>query len=128
MATKHRILVVEDDAGTAHLLAQIVQRAGYVAVVARGAREALAYLQEEEADLLLLDLMMREMDGWSLLEIIKSDARLAPLPVIIVSARHPQEDPVRTQAHAGMFVDYLLKPFEVDELVARIKQVLGQSL
>ena len=69
--------------------------------------------------------MMREMDGWDLLETIKADARLAPLPLIIVSARHPQEDPERTQAHAGMFVDYLVKPFEVDRLIARIQDVLG---
>ena len=124
MIEKRRVLIVEDDPGTARLLAQVVKRAGYEAILARGAREGLGQLRTNGADLLLLDLMMREIDGWSLLKTIKADPGLAPLPVIIISARHPREDPVRTEAHAGMFVDYLVKPFEVDELVAKIKEIL----
>lgn len=124
MTDNRRVLIVEDDPGTIRLLNQIVKRAGYEPLLARNGREGLAVLQDEGADLLLLDLMMRDIDGWTLLETIKADPRFATLPVLIVSARHPREDPIRVEAHAGMFVDYLVKPFEVDQLVARIGQVL----
>jgi DNA-binding response OmpR family regulator len=121
---KRRILIVEDDLGTIHLLEQIVRRAGYQPVLARGGEEGLRLLREEGADLILLDLMMRGVDGWTLLESIKTDARFSPIPVIIISAKHPREDPTRTSTHADMFEDYLTKPFEVDELVARLQELL----
>ncbi len=125
MAQKHRILIVEDDPGTLNLLEQIVRRAGYEPCLARGAQEGLDRLQQDGADLLLLDLMMRNMDGWSLLEKIKADDLLRQIPVIIISARHPKEDPERTEAHAGMFEGYLVKPFEVNALIAKIGEILG---
>lgn len=124
MTDKRRVLIVEDDPGTIHLIAQIVARSGYEPILARGAREGLNLLRQSNIELILLDLMMRDMDGWSLLETIKTNPDLTPIPVIIVSARHPREDPVQTEAHAGMFEDYLVKPFEVDELVARLSNIL----
>jgi CheY-like chemotaxis protein len=68
--------------------------------------------------------MMKDMDGWTLLEALRSDESLGPMPVIIVSAKHPQEDPTRTHAHAGQFQAYLVKPFEVNELVTQIAALL----
>jgi len=124
MADKRRVLIVEDDPGTSHLLAQIVKRTGYIASLARTGTEGLSRLRKEGADLLLLDLMMRDMDGWTLLETIRADEQFSTLPVVIISARHPQEDPQRTEEHAGMFDDYLVKPFEVDELVAKLREIL----
>jgi len=125
MAQKHRILIVEDDPGTLSLLDQIVRRAGYEPLLARGAQEGLERLRKDGADLLLLDLMMRDVDGWTLLERIKADDHLRSIPVIIISAKHPKEDPARTEAHAGMFESYLVKPFEVNALIAKIWELLG---
>jgi DNA-binding response OmpR family regulator len=127
MAEEYRILIVEDDSGTRKLIAQIVERAGYRAILARGGQEGLHLLQKDGADLLLLDLMMKDIDGWSLLETIKTDDRLLSLPVIIVSAKHPREDPLQIEAHANMFEAYFVKPFDVTELVAKMTEVLGQS-
>jgi DNA-binding response OmpR family regulator len=125
MTPEKRVMIVEDDPGTINLLSQIVKRAGYQPILARGGWEALHLLQEGGADLVLLDLMMKGMDGWALLESIKADDRLGHVPVIIISAKHPAEDPRQVEAHAGKFEDYLLKPFEVDELVARMSHLLG---
>lgn len=127
MAQRHRILIIEDDPGTLNLLEQIVRRAGYEPCLAREAQEGLERLRKEGADLLLLDLMMKNMDGWTLLEAIKADDHLRQVPVIIVSARHPKEDPVRTEAHVGMFEGYLVKPFEVNALIAKIREILASS-
>jgi adenylate cyclase len=125
MNPEKRVMIVEDDPGTINLLSQIVKRAGYQPILARGGWEALHLLQESGADLILLDLMMKGMDGWALLETIRGDARLGDVPVIIISAKHPAEDPHQVEAHADKFEDYLLKPFEVNELVARMSHLLG---
>lgn len=125
MAEKRRILIIEDDPGTIKLIAQIVERAGHTALLARSGYEGLRLLRAGGIDLLLLDLMMKDIDGWTLLETIRADEYMSALPVLIVSAKHPQEDPVQTEAHAGMFTAYMVKPFEVNELVAKIAQILG---
>jgi DNA-binding response OmpR family regulator len=125
MAQRRRVLIVEDDLGTINLLGQIVKRAGYEPILARGGQEGLDLLQERGVDLVLLDLMMREMDGWALLRAIRADDRLGTVPVIIISAKHPAEHPRQMEAHAGMFEEYLVKPFEVDELVNKMAEVLG---
>ncbi|MEJ2211788.1 MAG: response regulator [Anaerolineae bacterium] len=124
MANNRRVLIVEDDPGTSGLLVQIVRRAGYEPALARSGREALRDLDQSGADLLLLDLMMKEMDGWTLLDIIRADSRFPSLPVIIISARHPREDPTRVEAYADKYDAYLVKPFEVDELVATMGRLL----
>ena len=125
MANNRRVLIVEDDPGTSGLLVQIVRRAGYEPALARSGREALRDLDQSGADLLLLDLMMKEMDGWTLLDIIRADSRFPSLPVIIISARHPREDPTRVEAYADKYDAYLVKPFEVDELVATMGRILS---
>lgn len=125
MARGQRVLIVEDDLGTLNLLSQIVERAGYEPILARGGQEGLDLLQERGADLVLLDLIMKDMDGWALLRTIRVDDRLGTVPVIIISAKHPAEDPRQMEEHAGMFEEYLVKPFEVDELVNKMAEVLG---
>ncbi|MGD8624916.1 MAG: response regulator [Anaerolineae bacterium] len=124
MAPKHRVLIVEDNPGTIALLTQIVRRAGHDPVLARGGKEALQCLEGSQVDLILLDLMMRDMDGWTLLDIIRADERFQGLPVCIVSARHPREDPDRVKAYAHKIQAYFVKPFELDELVAKMKEIL----
>jgi len=124
MANNRRVLIVEDDPGTSGLLLQIVRRAGYEPVLTRSGREALAQLDQDGADLLLLDLMMKEMDGWTLLDLIRTDSRFTTLPVIIISARHPREDPTRMAAYAGKYDAYFVKPFELNELVATMGRIL----
>ena len=125
MANIRRVLIVEDDPGTSGLLLQIVRRAGYEPALARSGREALRDLDQSGADPLLLDLMMKEMDGWTLLDIVRGDSRFASVPVIIISARHPREDPTRVEAYADKYDAYFVKPFEVDELVATMGRILS---
>ena len=126
MANNRRVLIVEDDPGTSGLLVQIVRRAGYEPALARSGREALSDLDRAGADLVLLDLMMKEMDGWTLLDILRADSRFAALPVLIISARHPREDPTRVEAYADKYDAYFVKPFEVDELVATMGRILDE--
>ena len=124
MKKERRILIVEDDSSTLNLLKQIVMRAGYEPVLARGGNAALHTLQDTEVDLVLLDLMMRDVDGWTVLMAMKADPRCSPIPVIIVSAKTPAEHTPKMEALDGLFEDYFVKPFEVDMLVARLRELL----
>ncbi|MGD8475305.1 MAG: response regulator, partial [Anaerolineae bacterium] len=119
-----RVLVIEDDPDMIDLLSVILRRGGYQPVSALGGQEGLRVLREEGADLILLDLMMDDISGWRVLELVKQDESLRSIPVLIVSARHFLEDPDQTTAHAGLFEGYLVKPFIVRDLLTKIVEAL----
>jgi CheY-like chemotaxis protein len=120
-----RVLIIEDDPDIIQLLSHVVRRAGCESVLASGGRQGLRLAQKSEPDLILLDLMMDDMDGWSTLDALKADERLRGIPVIIVTVKQEVEDYDQIDAHAGMFEVWVAKPFRVDELTNRITEVLG---
>ncbi len=127
MANKKQILIVEDEPGTLSLIEQIVMRAGYEPVLARGGREALRMMQNGGIDLVLLDLKMKDIDGWTVLMTLKADIQSSHVPVIIVTGKTPAEHRAQMNNLAGLYEDYFIKPFEIDELVARIAELLQDS-
>ncbi len=124
MAPTPRILIVEDDPDNIRLLYYVVKQAGYAPIMAQGGREALRLLRESGADLILLDVMMDGLDGWGTLEAVRADERLRSVPVIIVTARQLAEQHDQILDHAGMYQDYVSKPFSVSELTHRIARFL----
>ena len=76
-----RVLIIEDDPDIIHLLQYIVARAGCESVLASGGKQGLRLAQKSGPNLILLDLMMDDMDGWSTLEALKADEQLRPIPV-----------------------------------------------
>lgn len=120
-----RVLIVEDDPDIIQLLSHVVRRAGAESVLASGGRQGLRLALKSSPDLILLDLMMDDMDGWSTLEALKADERSRTIPVIIVTVKQEVEDYEQIDAHAGMFETWISKPFKVDELTSRITQILG---
>jgi CheY-like chemotaxis protein len=124
MPQNPRVMIIEDDPDMITLLSTILRRGGYEPVPALGGQEGLQLLQEDAVDLILLDLMMDDISGWKVLEIVKADRKLRQIPVVIVSARHHLEDPEQTAAHAGLFEGYLVKPFVVRDLMTKIVEAL----
>jgi two-component system alkaline phosphatase synthesis response regulator PhoP len=124
MTEKQRVMIIEDDPDMIDLLSIILRRGGHHPVAGLGGKEGLRLLREGGADLILLDLMMDDMSGWQVLEMVKEDTRLRNIPVLIVSARHYLEDPDRTAAHASLFEGYLVKPFVVSDLLTKIVEAL----
>jgi CheY-like chemotaxis protein len=118
-------MIIEDDPDMIDLLSVILRRGGYEPVAGLGGKEGLRLLRQGGADLILLDLMMDDMSGWQVLELVKQDETLRKIPVLIVSARHYLEDPDRTAAHAGLFQGYLVKPFVVRDLLTKIVEALA---
>jgi CheY-like chemotaxis protein len=117
-------MIIEDDPDMIDLLSVILRRGGYEPVAGLGGQQGLGLLREGGADLILLDLMMDDMSGWRVLELVKEDESLRNIPVLIVSARHYLEDPHQTEAHAGLFEGYLVKPFVVRDLLTKIVEAL----
>ena len=124
MTQKPRVMIIEDDPDMIDLLSVILRRGGYEPVASLGGQQGLCMLREGGADLILLDLMMDDMSGWRVLELVKEDESLRSIPVLIVSARHYMEDPDQTEAHAGLFEGYLVKPFVVRDLLTKIVEAL----
>jgi DNA-binding response OmpR family regulator len=121
-ADRQRILVVEDEFDTIFLLKQILRIAGFNVMSASSGQEALKKIVDNKPDLVLLDLMMPEMDGWETLSHLR---QMTDVPVIIVSAVNTKPEIVRGLS-TGVD-DYVTKPFYNAEIVARVKAVLRRS-
>ncbi|MFL5578259.1 MAG: diguanylate cyclase [Gemmatimonadaceae bacterium] len=123
-AAAARILIVDDDPAILHTLTWILKENGYDVVSAHGGDGLLESLAEHAPDLLLLDVMMPDLDGFQLLERVKADDRWRDLPVLMVSALPPEDATVRTLGLGA--ADFIRKPFRVRELLARIQAQLRQ--
>lgn len=115
------ILVVEDEHDLNQMVCDFLRNAGYATTSAYNGREALDLLKNESWDILLLDVMLPEIDGFSILQQFPRDE--SPLPgVIMLTARNLEMDKLRGFARGAD--DYLTKPFSLFELHARIKSLL----
>lgn len=112
------ILVVEDDEAIANLICMNLSAEGYRCACARDGMEGADYIERQSFDLVLLDIMLPEVDGYELLEYIKPTGT----PVIFLTAKGSTQDKVRG-LRAGAD-DYLTKPFQIGELLARVEAVL----
>ncbi len=120
------ILYIEDDTGMIELVTTIVTRRGYDLVGAAGGRKGLEMLHNltEKPDLILLDLMMPDMDGWDVYQQIKGSESTRHIPVIIVTAKAQSIDKVLGLQIAKVD-DYITKPFSPNDLVSSIEKVLS---
>ncbi|MCP4608976.1 MAG: response regulator, partial [Planctomycetes bacterium] len=112
------ILVVDDVPANLHLLVGILTKQGYTVRPASSGRMALLAAQAEAPDLILLDIMMPEMDGYEVCEQLKADERTRDIPVIFISAMSEVLDKIKAFSAGG--VDYITKPFHKKEVLARV--------
>jgi CheY-like chemotaxis protein/MinD-like ATPase involved in chromosome partitioning or flagellar assembly len=120
-----KILIVDDDIDTLKLVGLILQRQGYEVRVSSSGSQALEMMKSEVPDLLLLDIMMPEMDGYEVAGQMRSDQVLAEVPIIMFTAKSQLDDKV-AGFEAGAD-DYLTKPTQPRELLAHIKAVLART-
>lgn len=117
-----RILVVDDEIESVKLIGLMLQRRGYEIVAARSGAQALEKAQAEKPDLIVLDVMMPDMDGYEVCRRLRADPGTAILPIIMFTAKTMIDDKVAGfQAGAD---DYLTKPIHPEELASRIEAVL----
>lgn len=120
-----RILCIEDEKEIIDLIRIILGRKGYEVVSAGGGEEGLARARSMKPDLVLLDLMMPDMDGWEVFHRMRADAALADIPVIVVTARAQSIDRV-LGLHVARVDDYVSKPFTPQDLVESVERVLAK--
>ena len=118
-----RILVAEDDQVIADFVSQGLREAGYAVDVAATGSDALRRAQEGSYDAAVIDVMLPEFDGLSVIERLR--AKKNQMPVLILSARHTVDDRVKGLQAGGD--DYLTKPFAFAELLARLQALLRRS-
>src|SRR3990172_4148731 len=120
-----KILIVDDDLDTLKLVGLILQRHGYQIAAANGGMQALNKVAAEHPDIILLDLMMPDLDGYEVTRRIRANALLAHIPIIMFTAKTLLDDKV-AGFEAGAD-DYLTKPTHPAELVAHVKALLARS-
>ena len=116
------VLIVEDDKNIAELLQMYLEKEGYAVTVAADGGQGLTKFRAIQPDLVLLDVMMPVMDGWTLCKTIRAESQT---PVIMLTAKAETDDKV-TGLRSGAD-DYITKPFEMREVLARIEAVLRRA-
>ncbi len=113
------ILVVDDTPANLKLLFQVLRGQGYQVHAVSGGERALESVQTSLPDLILLDIMMPEMDGYQVSARLKQDKRTRDIPIIFISALDAAADKVNAFRTGG--VDYVTKPFQFEEVLARVE-------
>jgi len=122
-----RVVYVEDDPEMINLITMILAKRGYKIMGANGGREGLEMILKEIPDLILLDLMMPDVDGWNLYQQVKSNPTTSQIPVIVITAKSQPIDRV-LGLHIAKVDDYICKPFLPKELIQSIEKVLGTQV
>ncbi|MBN1994717.1 MAG: response regulator transcription factor [Anaerolineae bacterium] len=120
-----RILVVDDDLDIVRLVRAYLEKAGYQVLTAYDGKTAMHILRHDRPTLVVLDLMLPDRDGWDITRLVRSDPILADTPIIMLTARIDDTDKI-----IGLELgadDYITKPFNPREVVARVRSVLRRS-
>jgi len=116
------ILAIDDEPDVLSFLKLVLEKSGYRALIAPNGTEGLIRAHVEQPDLILLDIMMEEMDGWETLRLLKLDETSRDIPVVILSARAEPKDKIRALQEGA--VDYITKPFSIHDSLEKIRAVL----
>ena len=120
-----RILVVDDDLSILKVLRGYLEQGGYTVLTATDGEQALHMLRHERVDLLVLDVMLPQHDGWEITRRIRADDTLAAMPIIMLTARVEDSDKI-----IGLELgadDYVTKPFNAREVLARVRALLRRT-
>jgi len=124
-ATVQKILVVDDDQNLVRVVRAYLEKANFQVLTAFDGETALHTLRRDHPDLVVLDLMLPDRDGWDITRLVRSDPTLANIPIIMLTARVDDTDKI-----IGLELDaddYITKPFNPREVVARVRSVLRRS-
>ena len=121
-----RILCIEDDMEMIDLVKLILTRKGYEVFGAVGGQAGLETIEQVKPDLVLLDLMMPDMDGWEVFQQMRANEHTKNIPVIVVTAKAQSIDKV-LGLHIAKVDDYITKPFGPSELLSSVLRVLAEA-
>ena len=117
------VLIIDDEADIREILAYNLKKEGFNVLTAQNGPDGILIAQTTSPDIIILDVMMPEMDGYELTQRLKEDQRTSHIPIIMLTARSDQESRLKgLREHAD---DYLIKPFNDEELLLRISNQLA---
>jgi DNA-binding response OmpR family regulator len=122
MPMPEKILVIDDEEATVQLISMLLEKRGFETIKAFRAEEGLRKAYRHQPDLVLLDIMMPDMDGW---DVCKRLREMSDVPIVFLSARSDVKDVVKGLEMGAD--DYVTKPYDNDELVARVRAHLRRS-
>ena len=120
-----RVLIVDDEPNIVISMEFLFKREGFAVSVARDGAEGLAAIRDQSPDLVVLDVMMPKLDGFAVLEAVRTDPSLASTRVLLLTAKAREADQKKGLALGADA--YVPKPFSTHELVAKAKSLLGQD-
>lgn len=120
-----KILVVEDTEDHLQIIKLILEQHNYTILTESNGKTGLLSAQNQLPDLILLDVMLPELNGYEVCKILKSEEKTKNIPIIMLSVRSSQED-IDAGLNAGAN-EYMTKPFNLDELLAKVKKHLGEG-
>ncbi|MCL4508895.1 MAG: response regulator transcription factor [Chloroflexi bacterium] len=123
----NKVLIVDDDAVIVQMMTQILQEEGFAVVTALEPLRVYDAAKRERPNVILLDIMMPYLDGWDELQLLRIDPETESIPVVFVTAKHGEFDNLPLEKRTQFF-DYLYKPFEIDELIAKVRAALSAHL
>jgi len=123
--TGERVLVIDDDPVSLRFVATLLREKGYEVLTAEDGRYGCELAKQHRPDLIVSDLLMPYRDGFHVVRVIRADADLARIPVILLSMRGGEDDVVRGLDEGAD--DYIVKPFNARELLARIRKQLDRT-
>ncbi len=124
-SARKKVLIIDDDLTLTDLLALVFEDAGYQPIVAHSGREGIRLAVQEQPDVIILDIMMPEMDGFEVCDHLLAHERTSRIPIIFLTAKGSVEDQLQGW-YRGCF-DYIVKPFEVQDLLAAVKRALTEN-
>jgi len=125
MSERKRILIVDDEPHILRSLGFVLRKAGYEVLEARSGQEALEVLEAQPPDLVFLDIMMPEVDGYEVCRQIKASQNTSPAYVIMLTAKGQESD--RRRGMESGADEYMTKPFSPTRAVARVEAVLARN-
>jgi putative two-component system response regulator len=121
-----KILIVDDDPQATTLLDMLLSRKGYTIISVNESSLAVKVATETQPDLIILDLMMPDPDGFKVCRMLRADARFIFTPILIITALDDTDS--RIVAYGAGADDYLIKPYDVDDLAVTIKTLLQEEI
>jgi two-component system cell cycle response regulator DivK len=119
------ILIIDDTREHRTLFGRILAGAGYTTIGASSAQEGLAAARRERPDVIVLDLRLPDLDGWSVAAALKADPHTRHIPILLVSATPPARE--QAAAHAADYDALLIKPFAFGDFLATVTRLLGSA-
>jgi DNA-binding response OmpR family regulator len=118
-----KVVCIEDDPKTIDLVKLILKKEGYEVTGVGNGRDGLSVIEDVQPDVVLLDLMMPDMDGWEVYQSMRANEGMKHIPVIVLTAKAQSIDKV-LGLHIAKVDDYITKPFSPSELIQSVRKVL----